>query len=60
MNERVAARVLSERRKMSLTIVPDAGVAIGDASIVWDEGSLSLDAVARRAAVAAEMAPLLD
>ena len=60
MNERVAARVLSERRKMSLTIVPDAGVAIGDASIVWDEGSLSLDAVARRAAVAAEMAPLLN
>lgn len=60
MNERVAERVRNERRKMSLTIVPDAGVAIGDASIVWDEGSLSLDAAARRAAVAAEMGPLLD
>lgn len=60
MNERVAERVRNERRRMSLTIVPDVGVAVGDAAIVWDEGSLSLDASARRAAVAVEMGQLLD
>lgn len=60
MNERVAERVRNERREMSLTIVPDATMAVGDAAIVWDEGSLSLDAAARRAAVTAEMAPLID
>lgn len=60
MNLRVAERIRNERRKMSLTVVPDSAVAVGDAAIVWDEGSLSLDAAARRAAVAAEMGPLLD
>jgi flagellar assembly protein FliH len=59
MNERVAARVAGERRRMSLSVVADPTLALGDAAIVWDEGSLSLDAAARHAAVTAEMAQLL-
>jgi flagellar assembly protein FliH len=48
-----------ERRRVSLSIVPDEALAEGDAAIFWEEGGLAIDAAARREAVMAEMQALL-
>lgn len=55
----VSARQADDRRKLNLIVVPDATLAAGDARIVWEAGSLALDASARRAAIESELAPLL-
>ncbi|MBB5685273.1 FliH/SctL family protein [Sphingobium boeckii] len=55
----VEARKGQERRKLSITVLPDETIAAGDARINWDEGGLAIDAAARRQAVIDEIAPLL-
>jgi flagellar assembly protein FliH len=55
----VAERIAGERRALSIQVFSDATLAPGDALIGWDEGGLSLDAAARRAAIAEELEPLL-
>ena len=55
----VAERQASERRKLSLTVLGDNALALGDASLHWDQGGLRLDAEARRAAVCAEVDGIL-
>ena len=49
----------SERRRVSLSVIPDDTLAEGDAVIFWDEGGLAVDAGARRQSVLAEMQALL-
>lgn len=56
---KIADRQARDRRRLSLTVAPDATLAIGDALINWDEGGLTLNAQARRDAVAAELESLL-
>ncbi len=56
---KIADRQAKDRRKLSLTVAPDATLAMGDALINWDEGGLTLNAQARRDAVAAELESLL-
>ncbi|WP_010545174.1 FliH/SctL family protein [Sphingomonas elodea] len=56
---KIADRQSRDRRKLSLTVAPDATLAMGDALINWDEGGLALNAQARRDAVAAELESLL-
>jgi flagellar assembly protein FliH len=55
----VAARQAQDRRLLNLVVAADASLAPGDAQIGWEAGSLALDAAARRAAIHAELAPLL-
>ena len=55
----VEERIAADRRKLSIHVFSDASLAPGDALVAWDEGGLSLDAGARRAAIAEELAPLL-
>ena len=55
----VVDRQGNERRRLSLTVVPDATQAVGDARIRWDNGGLVLDAAARRDALRTEMDSLL-
>ena len=59
MERIVAERIANERRRMTLNVVGDPTLALGDAAIVWDEGGLSLDAVARRAMIEEELGGLL-
>lgn len=51
----VAERQASERRRLSLAVFGDESLRPGDASLQWDQGGLRLDAEARRAAVRAEL-----
>lgn len=60
MEELIAKRRSQERRKLALVVLEDADMAPGDAQIFWDEGGLGVDAEARRAAVLAEIGPLLN
>jgi flagellar assembly protein FliH len=55
----VAERTGAERRQLSIVVTADAGTAEGDALIFWEEGGLAVDAAARRAAVLAELRPLI-
>lgn len=55
----VLVRTGRERRKLSITVLADPALAMGDALIFWDEGGLGVDAAARRSAVLAELGPLL-
>lgn len=55
----IVARQSTERRRLSLMVVPDASQAPGDARIRWDNGGLVLDAAARREALRAELDALL-
>lgn len=55
----VSERISHERRKLSIHVFSDPALLPGDALIGWDEGGLSLDAAARRAAIAEELEPLL-
>lgn len=59
LEERLATRVARERRKLDLTLLPDGDVLPGDGQISWNEGALAIDAAARRAAVIAELSPLM-
>lgn len=51
----VAERQASERRRLSLTVLADKALALGDACLEWDQGGLRLDADARQAAVRTEV-----
>ena len=59
VTELVTLRQSRERRRLDIIVVADTAVAPGDASIAWEEGGLSLEQSARRAAVMEELAPLL-
>jgi flagellar assembly protein FliH len=59
IEQRIAARQQNERRKLAIIAIGDADLAEGDAVIFWDEGGLAVDAAARRAAVIAEIGPLM-
>lgn len=56
---KIAERQSKDRRKLNLSVVPDATLAVGDAQIGWEEGGLALDAAARRKAVVSELETLL-
>lgn len=56
---RIAARQAIDRRRLNLHVAPDPAIALGDVTIEWDQGMLSLDAAARKAAVRAELGELL-
>lgn len=60
MEALIAHRKSSDRRRLSLTLVPDASLALGDALISWEQGGLALDAAARRQAVLAELGLLVE
>lgn len=51
----VSERQASERRRLSLIVLGDEKLPLGDALLQWDQGGLRLDADARRAAIRAEM-----
>lgn len=55
MEALITARQARDRRRLSLTLLDDAAIAIGDALISWDQGGLALDAAARRSAILAEL-----
>lgn len=55
MEALIAARRRGERRRLSLTLVADPALVIGDALISWEQGGLALDAAARRTAILAEL-----
>ena len=59
MERLIAVRVSKERRKLSLTVIADEEMAESDALIFWEEGGLAVDAAHRRAAILAELGPLL-
>lgn len=59
MERLVAVRQSQDRRRLNLTVCADAGLAVGDALIVWDEGGLTLDATLRRAMLVKELDGLL-
>jgi len=56
---KIAERQSKDRRRLFLTVVPDATIAMGDAMIGWEQGGLAVDAAARREAVRAELETLL-
>lgn len=60
MEQLIAERTSRERRRMTLTVIADDALPVGDAFIFWDEGGLALDAAARRAAVVEELGSLLS
>ena len=51
----IVGRQSRERRRLSLTVIADLTLAIGDALISWEQGGLALDAAARRGAILAEL-----
>lgn len=51
----IAGRQSRDRRRLSLTVIADDTLAIGDALISWEQGGLTLDAAARRAAILTEL-----
>jgi flagellar assembly protein FliH len=55
MEALIAARKNGERRRLSLTLVADPKLAVGDALISWEQGGLALDAAARRNAILTEL-----
>ncbi|CAN5543273.1 hypothetical protein BH10PSE14_BH10PSE14_13940 [soil metagenome] len=55
MEALIADRQSRERRRLSLTVIADPALAIGDALILWTQGGLALDANARRTAILAEL-----
>lgn len=59
MEALIGERASRERRRMTLTVIADETLPVGDAFIFWDDGGLALDANARRAAVAEELGCLL-
>ena len=59
MEKRVALRQAREQRRIDMMLVEDDAIPLGDAQITWTEGGLVVDAMARRAAVLAELGGLL-
>lgn len=55
MEALIADRQSRDRRRLSLSLVADPNLAIGDALITWTQGGLALDANARREAILAEL-----
>ncbi|MEG3144358.1 FliH/SctL family protein [Sphingomonas sp. RT2P30] len=55
MEALIVGRQSRERRRLSLSLVADPNLAIGDALIAWTQGGLALDANARREAILAEL-----
>ena len=51
----IAERQSRDRRRLSLTVIADDALAVGDALIAWEQGGLTLDAAARRAAILTEL-----
>lgn len=56
----IAERQAADRRRLFLTVIPDAAIAPGDARIAWESGALVLDRQARSAFVAKEVEGLLS
>lgn len=59
IQRQIVARASADRRKLAITAVADEATPPGDAEIFWDEGGLAVSMAARRAAVLAEIEPLL-
>jgi flagellar assembly protein FliH len=59
LEARIAVRQGKDRRKLNLLVASDPLIALGDAQLIWDTGGLELDVEARRAAVLAEIVPLI-
>lgn len=55
----IERRQQQDRRRLFLTVIPDATLALGDAVLDWEGGSLALDREARRAAAWSELESLL-
>ncbi|MFM9977380.1 MAG: FliH/SctL family protein [Sphingomonadaceae bacterium] len=55
MEALIEARKGAERRRLSLTLLADPALPVGDALIAWEQGGLALDAAARRAAILTEL-----
>lgn len=55
MEALIVTRQSHDRRRLSLSVLADPALAIGDALISWDQGGLALDFAARRAAILAEL-----
>lgn len=60
MELRIAQRRDGERRMLKLMLNGDDSLAPGDAVIDWDQGGIRLDVDTRRAAIATEMAGLIE
>ncbi len=56
---KISSRQSDNRKRISLIITSDEGVLPGDAVLTWDRGGVSINAEARRAAILAELEPLL-
>lgn len=59
IQRRIEAREAGNRKRISLTVVEDEAIAPGDAVLTWDRGGISINAEARKAAIIAELEPLL-
>lgn len=59
LEARIAVRQGKDRRKLNLLVAADPLITLGDAQLIWDTGGLELDVEARRAAVLAEIVPLI-
>ncbi|MES2269496.1 MAG: FliH/SctL family protein [Pseudomonadota bacterium] len=55
MEALIADRQSRDRRRLSLTVIADSSLVIGDALISWEQGGLALDAAARRTAILSEL-----
>lgn len=55
----VAERQARDRRRLGVTVIPDATLPAGDARLSWERGSAVLDAAARRDALTRELDRLL-
>lgn len=56
---RIARRQSGDRRRLSLNVSADPGIAAGDAVLNWESGGVMVDAASRSKAVADELAPLV-
>lgn len=59
IEQQALARANRDRRKLAISVIADAATPPGDAEILWEEGGLTVSMAARRAAVLAEIGPLL-
>ncbi len=60
LTARLAARQAMDRRRLAVTILPDATLALGDARLTWTDGGVTLDRAARRGTMMEELRPLLS
>ncbi|AXK44149.1 FliH/SctL family protein [Erythrobacter aureus] len=59
LRAKIDERQADNRKNIAISLNPDASVAAGDAVLTWDRGGVSINAEARRAAITAELEPLL-